>query len=59
MKITFSKEEVIQLILDYANAMTPEHVEFNVAASDNYMSIPAVTVSYEAPVQMEIYNAAQ
>jgi hypothetical protein len=63
MKITFSREEVEEIILRYARSIviykgsrytTPE--QFNAIKSDSYMPLPSVTVWCETP---EPTNEAQ
>ena len=49
MKITFSREEVKEIILAHANSFSRIHT-FNTVEGASYQSIAAVEVSYEAPV---------
>ena len=50
MKITFSREEVQEIILAHANSI----VAFNTLESELYMSIPEISVWYEAPEKQEV-----
>ena len=54
MKITFSREEVQEIILAHANSITNEIVAFNTLESELYMSIPEISVWYEAPEKQEV-----
>lgn len=51
MKITFSREEVKEIILAHVNKLHITNVPFNTVDGCSYQSIPnSVEVSFEAPV---------
>ena len=54
MKITFSREEVQEIILAHANSITNEIVAFNTLETERYTSIPEISVWYEAPEKQEV-----
>lgn len=54
MKITFSREEVKEIILAHVNKLALTNPPFNTVDGTSYQSIPGVEVSYEAPVQLEL-----
>lgn len=48
MKIVFSKEEVLDIVLQYALSEVPR-TSLNTVEIDGYSSFSSLTVSYEAP----------
>jgi hypothetical protein len=51
MKITFTREEVKEIILAHVNRLTITNVQFNTVDGTSYQSIPnSIEVSYEATV---------
>jgi hypothetical protein len=60
MKIEFSKEEIVAMLLAKASEMTHGSIEFNEVSFDaRYSTITAATVFYTAPVIEEIQNGAE
>ena len=50
MKITFSSEEIKEIILNHINKLHITSVPFNAVEGGSYQSFPhSVEVSYEAP----------
>jgi hypothetical protein len=53
MKIVFSKEEVLDIVLEHVLSEFPR-TTLNHVEVDGYSSFSSVTVSYEEPVEQEL-----
>lgn len=59
MEITFSREEVEQILIAAANdSLRVRQEAFNTIKTDSYMTLPSVTVWYEAPTPAAQENEA-
>jgi len=57
MKVSFTKDEVLQLVLDYAHDALG--IDLNTAEVDNYGSFESITLSWVTPEPAEPVEASK
>lgn len=58
MKITYTKEEVLEIVLRHTLEAFPG-VPLNHAAADGYGTVPGIVVDYATPPQTAAYTAVE